>query len=287
MQLERQGKHDDPKLSFHLMKFAVQEFRKNSDELSADEYRQISQQAREEMLLHQIILASSEACCVVVPAPVFEQTLHAIIAESPSDAAFHDMLAANNLKLSDYVQALHNDLRVETVLGKISSTVESVTSAEMQRYYKNHETNFKREEQRQASLIQIFSQSDSGVDPSFTTISEIHKRLCQHPENFAREARTFSECDTSKDGGQLGIVKAGELCSELSNTLFSLECGEISKIVERDKAYHILRCDAIYPAINVPFKDATSQILHHLLKEKKLSSCRLWLQTLVRGCEQT
>lgn len=282
MQTERQGKHNNPKLSFHLMKFAVQEFQKNSDNLTADEYSQVFQHAREEMLLHQIILASSEACYVVIPDPILKRTLHAIIAESPSDEAFHNMLAANNLQLSDYVQALHNDLRVETVLGKISSTVQSVTTSEMFRYYKSHRTHFKRQEQRQASLIQIFSQSDTAVDPSFTVICEIHERLCKHPENFAHEAKTFSECDTKKDAGRLGILTEGDLCRKLSTTLFSLKRGEISEVIERGNAYHILKCNAIFPAINVTFKEATAQIFPKLLKEKKLRACRLWLQDLVQ-----
>lgn len=287
MQPERQGNHNDPQLSFHLMKFAVQEFQKNSDDLTADEYNQVIQHAREEMLLHQIILTSSEACYVVIPEPILKQTLHAIIAESANDDNFHNMLAANSLQLSEYVQALRNDLRVETVLGKIASAVQSVTTSEMRRYYIKHKTNFKRKEQRQASLIQIFSQSNTEEDPSFNIISEIHDRLCQQPENFAKEARNFSECDTRKDGGQLGILKAGELCKELSTTLFSLERGEISKVVEKDDAYHILQCNAIYPALNVPFKKAKAQILPHLLKEKKLRSCRLWLQELVESSGQS
>lgn len=283
MQTERRGKHNNPKISFHLMKFAVQEFQKNSDNLTADEYSQVFQHAREEMLLHQIILASSEASCVVIPDPILKRTLHAIIAESPSDEAFDNMLAANNLQLSDYTQALHNDLRVETVLGKISSTVQSVTTSEMFRYYKSHRTHFKRQEQRQASLIQILSQSDTAVNRPFTVICEIHERLCKHPDNFAHEAKTFSECDTKKDGGQLGILTKGDLCRELSTTLFSLKRGEISEVIERGNAYHILKCNAIFPAINVPFKEATAQIFSKLLKEKKLCACRLWLQDLVQG----
>jgi peptidyl-prolyl cis-trans isomerase C len=287
MQPETDNKQNDPIFSFHLMKFAVEDFQKNSDNLTNDEYSLVFQRAKEEMLLHQIILTSTEAACVVIPPPVLQQTLNAIIAESPSDEAFRNMLAANNLQLSDYAQALHNDLRVETILGKISSSVESITSAEMRRFYSNHKMNFKREEQRHASIITIFSQSEKGIDSSYTTISKINERLLRHPENFDEEARTFSECDTRKDGGQIGILNAGELCKELSTTLFSLDCGKISGIIEKDNAYHILKCNAIYPAINVTFKEAKEQIFVHLLNEKKLSSCRLWLQDLIQGIERT
>ncbi len=286
MQPEKQYRNNNPKLSFHLMKFAVQDFKKNSNNLTEDEYSQVFQNANEEMLLHQVILNSEEACCVVIPESIFQKTLQAVISEYPSDEIFYEMLDANQLTYTDYVTALHNDLRVETVLGKIASSVQTVTPSEMMRYYKSHYTSFNRPEQRNASLIQIFSSSDTGFDPAFSIISDIHERLCQHPQDFALEAKHHSECDTGKDGGKLGTLTAGELCQKLNTILFSLDKGEISQVVESTNAYHILKCNTIFPAMNILFEEATLQILPRLLKKKQLNACRLWLQKIVRGKEQ-
>ncbi len=286
MQPEKQYKNNNPRLSFHLMKFAVQDFKKNSNKLTEDEYSQVLQNANEEMLLHQVILNSEEACYVVIPESIFQRTLQAVISEYPSDEIFHEMLDANQLTYTDYATALHNDLRVETVLGKIASSVQTVSPSEMLRYYKSHYTSFNRPEQRNVSVIQIFSSSPSGFDPAFSTISDIHKRLCYHPQDFALEAKHHSECDTGKDGGNLGTLAAGELCKELNATLFSLDKGEISQIIESANAYYILKCNAIHPAMNIPFEEATVQIFPRLLKKKQLNACRLWLQKIVQGKEQ-
>ncbi len=241
MQPEKQYKKNNPRLSFHLMKFAVQDFKKNSSNLTEEEYNQVLQNANEEMLLHQVILNSEEACCVVIPESILLKTLSAVSAEYSSDAAFYEMLDANQLSYGDYVLALHNDLRVETVLGKIASSVQTVSSSEMLRYYNNHHTLFHRPEQRDASLIQIFAVPSTGFDPALTTITKIHERLSQHPQDFALEARNYSQCDTGKDGGKLGTLAVGELCKELNATLFSLKLGKISQVVESANAYHILK----------------------------------------------
>lgn len=286
MHLEKQYRKNNPRLSFHLMKFAVQDFKKNSNNLTEDEYSQVLQNANEELLLHQVILHSEEACCVVIPESILQKTLQNVIAEYPSDETFHEMLDANQLVYADYVLALHNDLRVETVLGKIASSVQTVNPSEMLRYYKSHYTHFNRPEQRNASMIQLFASNTSEFDPVFTTISDIHERLFHYPQDFALEAKNYSECDTGKDGGELGTIAAGELCNKLNACLFSLDKDEISQVIESADAYFILKCNAIYPATNIPFEEATVQILPHLLKKKQLNACRVWLQKIVQGKEQ-
>jgi len=285
MQPGKQYKKSNPRLSFHLMKFAVQDFNKNSINLTEDEYNQVLQNANEEMLLHQVILNSEEACCVVIPEPIFQQTLQAVTSEYPSDDIFYEMLDANRLTYNDYITALYNDMRVETIIGKVASSVHTVTHSEMLRYYKSHYTSFNRPEQRSVSMIQIFSSTPSGFDTAFRTITDIHERLCYHPQDFTQEAKTYSECDTGIEGGKLGTLAAGELCDELNATLFSLDKGEISQVIESSNAYYILKCNAIYPTLNIPFEEATIQIHPLLLKKKQLNACRLWLQKIVQGKE--
>ena len=284
MQPEKRQKQTDSTLSFHLMKFAVQDFQKNTCQLTTDEYDQARQLANEEMLLHQVILSSEEACCVVIPEQNVKQTLHKVIAEYQGKASFHATLQENNLQFTDYLIALHNDLRVEAVLARITSTVKkSVSPLEIKRYYRKNKTDFIWPEQRSGAHIQIFSRPSisTGIDPALKKITAIHQRLCQSPDTFSKEALLHSDCDTKKDGGRLGMLIAGELCHELVRVFFSLKTGTISPVIKSPNGFHILQCRRILPAKDICLAEASPTISAILLKKKQLQACRSWLKKLM------
>ncbi len=274
----------DPTLSFHLMKFAIMDYQKNSSELSEEEYLRIYKLASEETLLHQLILASDEACYVVVPNPVLQRTLLAIISEYPDENIFRALLRENGLCFADYLIALSNDLRVEAVLAQIASTVQSVEPLEILLYFRSHQNQFLQPEQRRADHILIFSDPSSPLltNRALEQVTTLRRRLCRNPENFSDEAKRYSQGSNGKNGGSLGTIRPGELCDELDGILFSLDAGEISPVIKSDAGFHLLYCREIIAAKSISFAEASSQIFSILLKKKQMAACRAWLKGLVQ-----
>ncbi len=285
MLLETNQDRNDPTLSFHLMKFAFQNYKKSSSELSEEEYIHSYQLACEEMLLHQLILSSEEACYVMIPDPVIQRTLQTITSEYPEETDFHTFLMDNGLRLPDYLTALASDLRVEAVLAQIAATVQSVGPLDILHYFRNHQDDFRLPERRIARHILIFSEPSSPAQTAqaFKKISAIRNRVERNPENFHREAKLYSQCSNGKKGGKLGTVQAGELCNELDRILFSMDAGAISPVIESDNGFHLLYCQEILPAKNPTFAETYSQIFSILLKKKQLAACRTWLKALVQN----
>ncbi len=283
MQQDKEQNQIDPSLSFHLMKFAFQDFQKSTSNLTKHEYTLAYQHANEEMLLHQVILTSEDACCVVIPEVTLNQTLEDVISEYPSSDVFFSTLEENNMQMEEYTIALHNDLRVETVLSRVASTVQSVTAAEILSYYTRNHADFRLQERRIAGHIHIpFNPvSVREIDQAFALITNIRDRVCQHPKTFSREARLHSSCAVSGSGNLKNLV-AGELCTDLDKILFSLRQGEISDIIETADGFNILYCKKIIPVKESSLKKASSEIFSILLKKKQLEACRTWLHDLVR-----
>lgn len=142
MQLQKSKKQIDPMLSFHLMKFAYQDYQKNIGNLTKHEYSKAFKHANEEMLLHQIILSSKEVCYVVIPEPLLQQTLQDVIAEYPCEKQFHATLQEYNIPIADYTIALHNDLRVETILARVACNVQPITQIEILDYFNKNKADF-------------------------------------------------------------------------------------------------------------------------------------------------
>jgi len=145
MQQEKTKKQIDPILSFHLMKFAYQNFKRDIGHLTKQEYSKAYKHANEEMLLHQVILSSKEACYVVIPESFLRQTLRDMISEHPSKEHFCTTLLENNIPIEDYTIALHNDLRVETILARVACSVQPITQAEMRHYFNINKAKFHQE----------------------------------------------------------------------------------------------------------------------------------------------
>ncbi len=284
MQQKRFKKQIDAMLSFHLMKVAFQEYQKPIGKLTQKQYAKALQNAQEEMLLHRIILRSQEACCVSIPESVLHQTLRGIIKEFPSKKHFHAAIKENNLSLKKYTIALHNDLRVETILARISCNIREITADDLFCYYKNNKSEFHKPEQRSANhiLIRCDSESPGTKNAAQKKILSIHRRVLAKPNTFSKEVKLFSDCSSATDNTFLSKITVGELCPKLDKTLFSLETGEISPVVENAHGFNILHCLNIFPKIHIPFSEASQSIFTIIKKKRQLNACRLWLHQLVK-----
>lgn len=281
---EEKRKIIDPALSFHLMKFAILDYQKSSSELTETEYLHTYQLASEEMLLHQLILSADEACYVIIPDPVLQHTLLTIISEYSDETMFHTLLQENGLSFADYLTALRNDLRVEAILTQVASSVQSVNPIEILDYFRSHQESFIQPERRSVDHILIYSSPSSPTQAKRAREQAIaiRRRLCQTPELFSSIAKRYSQGSSEASGGDLGTIKAGDLCEELDKILFSLNAGEISPVIETSAGFHLLYCRKIHIAKRMTFSEASSQIFSILLKKKQLAACRDWLQALVQ-----
>lgn len=274
----------DSTLAFHLMKFASQLYEKKVTHLSIEEYAEAYILARHETLLHQMILHSEAACGVVVPEQTFQSTLNNLLAEHGSEELFFQHLQQNNLLPGDYLIALENDLKIETILARIAFSAEPVSPEEIEAYYRNHQASFSLPEQRSVRHILISTENNYSHLPHDShrrrTLA-LYARLQRNPQSFATEALLHSDCTTSIDGGDLGRISPGELCTPLDQALFQLKEGEVSPIIKTKRGFHLLYCEKIHPGQFQNLEEASPRIQQLLTRKKRILACRNWLQSLL------
>ena len=70
-------------------------------------------------------------------------------------------------------------------------------------------------------------------------IDDIRNRIMDG-ESFSDLASTYSDCSSSRDGGDLGRFSRGQMARRFSDAAFALEVGELSNPVATEFGVHLI-----------------------------------------------
>ena len=79
-------------------------------------------------------------------------------------------------------------------------------------------------------------------------------------ENFGEMALLYSQDPSSKDGGDLGFFKKGELLPPLERAALRLKVGEVSGIVRTEFGFHLIKLIDRKGGLPLPFEEVKEKI---------------------------
>jgi foldase protein PrsA len=105
----------------------------------------------------------------------------------------------------------------------------------------------------------------------------IYKQL-QNGASFAVLAKKYSTDTGSKvKGGKLGVLFKNQLVASFANAAFALKTGEISKPVQSQFGWHVIKAlGPVIPASKSPFSKEKAAIKQQLLQAKKSDVMSAW-----------
>lgn len=124
-----------------------------------------------------------------------------------------------------------------------------VTDETVRRYYQEHLSTYTHAEERRARHILFKVRAEESGEKKAARKADAEKVLAmvKKGEDFARLATKFSE-DSSKDkGGDLGFFPRGRMTPAFEQSVFSLNKGEVSGVVETPFGYHLIKLEEIRP----------------------------------------
>jgi peptidyl-prolyl cis-trans isomerase D len=161
--------------------------------------------------------------------------------------------------------------KVTYVMVPIRDYIKPVAEADIEKYYTERGTEYERPPQIRAAhvLVRIPETGGSeGEDKARAKIAEVIKRA-KAGEDFGALARELSEDPGSKtNGGDLGLVRKGEMVPQFEQAAFALKAGEISpEPVRTPFGFHAIKVSEVQPGGKTPLNEVAAQIRDRLSAE--------------------
>ena len=170
---------------------------------------------------------------------------------------------------SEYRQPERRKVTYVTI--PIRDFIKPVAEGDIEKYYAEHGAEFEKAAQVRAAhiLARVPETGGSeGEDKARAKIADVLRRV-KAGEDFAKLARELSEDPGSKEnGGDLGLVRKGEMVPQFEQAAFAMKAGEVSaEPVRTPFGFHAIKVIEVQAAAKTPLKDVAAQIRDRLSAE--------------------
>ena len=174
--------------------------------------------------------------------------------------------------LADVKDSISLNLLQQKVTEKLTAGVK-ITDSEAHDYYEKNINNYKKPTSR--DLAHILVKTKAKAD-------KIYKEL-QNGGNFAVLAKKNStDTGSAVNGGKLGVQAASALVKPFSDVAFKLKTGELSKPVQTQFGWHIIKAlGPVIPASTTPFAQEKAAIVQQLKQAKDADATSKWQTQMV------
>ncbi|HYD43007.1 MAG TPA: SurA N-terminal domain-containing protein [Anaeromyxobacter sp.] len=137
-------------------------------------------------------------------------------------------------------------------------------SARLQKFYEENAARYDQPKKVRARHILARIEGTDG-DAAKKEIEAAIERL-QKGEDFAKVAAELSDDESTKaNGGDLGVISAGQVDAAFSKAALELEAGKLSAPVQTPSGWHVIKVDEVIPAKKIPLADVRDDIARELL----------------------
>jgi peptidyl-prolyl cis-trans isomerase C len=230
----------------------------------------IESKALDNLITRELLYEASQKAQIKVEDSEVDENLQQAISRFPNKEAFESVLKRENVTEDDLKSEIRYGLAIQNYVEDTYLSKTTVSDQEIQTYYESNPAMFKHPEMVKAShiLIRVDSQEDDAQKAEARKkIEEVAKKLAAG-ENFAELAKTYSDCPSSSNGGDLGSFSRGQMVPEFEKVAFSLKPGEISPVVETNFGFHIIKVSEKQAEGTYSLEQVKPQIEQVLTREK-------------------
>lgn len=201
---------------------------------------------------------------------------------SLDDAGLEKALAKENMTLKEYEDQLRDQMAVAKLINQDVRSRVIISDKEIEAYYEKNRGNYSFPERVRVSHI-FLKLSEKAAEKDIDEIRKMTEKITEKLRagmDFGEVARTYSQGPTATAGGELGIIKKGEMAPELEEVAFSLEEGEVSGPVWTKGGVHILKIKEKVGSQSMSLEDVREDIRKALTEAETERRYKEWIKGL-------
>jgi parvulin-like peptidyl-prolyl isomerase len=218
----------------------------------------------------------------------------------PSEKVFKEALKKNRLSIKDLETGIERELIIWGIYEKEVEDKVKVSDEDLKNHYENNRDRYRELEKIRIRHIMIkFDPSkvedegrgtrDEGretrsKEEAKAKAEEILKRA-NSGEDFADLAYRYSEDTYRVKGGDLGYIHRGRMETELEETAFKMNVGDIFGPIETEYGYYIIKVEDRRPEIWFSFDEVRDMIRKELEGKRREERKREWIKELRDGAK--
>lgn len=238
------------------------------DDLYREMYAQAGQETLQQLITQTLILQEGKANGIEISEAAVKARLDEVIESGFSSRdEFLEVLTAYNLKQED----IERQVRIQLVAEKILDDQIEADEDEVRAYFEANREQFGQPERVKARHILLETREEA----------ETVRAALVAGADFAEQAGENSkDIFTAGAGGNLGIINRGPTLQPWQQSLFELEEGALSDVLEGPTGFHVAEVLERHPAEDPSFVDVKDKV-QRLLREQQMSMLYpTWVESL-------
>ncbi len=168
--------------------------------------------------------------------------------------------------LKEYRESIKRQIIIQGLIYAFVDSRITLLTAEIEKYYKEHQAEFSTPEE--VTLSEILIADEGNGAEAEARANDIYSRL-QKGESFADLATQYSKGSTANKGGSIGAYLLSKLNADTVKVIADLKEGDVSKPQKIKEGIIIYRIDTRKAAATIPLDQVSTQIKNRIHARKR------------------
>ncbi len=229
--------------------------------------------AMDRLIEQLVIQVAAQRDGINITDPEVQAGLQQVMAQAGGQENFNQLLAVNGSTLDDVVRDVRASMYVRRYFEKVvgAEGEPEVTEAEIEAFYNENADQFGPRPTVHARHILIMTRPDMDDMAKAEALNKINqaKARVDGGEDFATVANEVTEDPTNAGkGGDLDWFMEGDMVGPFNDTVFAMEAGQVSDVVETQFGYHIIKLEEKKTTEGRSLEELTPQIRISVMGQK-------------------